>query len=300
MLVSWAVPKGPTLDPDVKRMAVHVEDHPLGYFDFEGTIPEGEYGGGDVIVWDWGTWSMADDQDPLAAIEAGDLHIDLARREAARAVRPRAPRCSRGQAAMAPAPQARRARREGVGSRGPPALGEERPHQRRGEGGARRHVVERLAVGRAHRRRARRPRRARQGGGVAAGRAHPQAHQPRQGAVPVQVGTRRGQGADQARPDPPPRGDGAGDAPVPGRPPREPPSVPGRHRQGGVLAQGRPEARPRLAATLALRRPRGGRDRAVPRARLSRGVGLGRQLRRHRAPPVDVDGRPTAPADAGR
>ena len=77
VLVSWAVPKGPTLDPDVKRMAVHVEDHPLGYFDFEGVIPEGEYGGGDVIVWDWGTWSLAKGDDPLAAVEDGDLHVDL-------------------------------------------------------------------------------------------------------------------------------------------------------------------------------------------------------------------------------
>ncbi len=77
VLASWAVPKGPTLDPDVRRMAVHVEDHPLEYFDFEGVIAAGEYGGGDVIVWDWGTWSLAKGEDPLAAIDAGDLHFDL-------------------------------------------------------------------------------------------------------------------------------------------------------------------------------------------------------------------------------
>jgi bifunctional non-homologous end joining protein LigD len=77
VLVSWAVPRGPTLDPDVRRLAVHVEDHPLDYFDFEGTIPKGEYGGGDVIVWDWGTWSLAKGDDPVAAVESGELHVDL-------------------------------------------------------------------------------------------------------------------------------------------------------------------------------------------------------------------------------
>jgi bifunctional non-homologous end joining protein LigD len=77
VLVSWAVPKGPTLDPDARQLAVHVEDHPLDYFDFEGVIAKGEYGGGDVIVWDWGTWSPARTDDPAAAVDAGELHFDL-------------------------------------------------------------------------------------------------------------------------------------------------------------------------------------------------------------------------------
>jgi bifunctional non-homologous end joining protein LigD len=71
------VPKGPTLDPDAKRLAMHVEDHPLEYFDFEGVIPRGDYGGGDVIVWDWGTWSLARGTDPLKEVTRGELHFDL-------------------------------------------------------------------------------------------------------------------------------------------------------------------------------------------------------------------------------
>ena len=78
VLVSWAVPKGPTLDPDQRRMAIHVEDHPIEYFDFEGIIPAKQYGAGDVIVWDWGTWEAeAPTLDAATAIPAGELKFEL-------------------------------------------------------------------------------------------------------------------------------------------------------------------------------------------------------------------------------
>jgi len=76
VLLSWAVPKGPSLDPSVKRLAMRVEDHPLEYGGFEGVIPEGEYGGGTVMVWDQGDW-VPEVADVERALEKGDLKFIL-------------------------------------------------------------------------------------------------------------------------------------------------------------------------------------------------------------------------------
>src|SRR5687767_7341758 len=77
VLKSWAVPKGPSLDPGQNRLAMRTEDHPLDYGTFEGTIPAGEYGGGTVMLWDHGRWIPEPGKDPSTTIEEGHLHFTL-------------------------------------------------------------------------------------------------------------------------------------------------------------------------------------------------------------------------------
>ena len=77
VLKSWAVTRGPSLDPDEKRLAVRTEDHPLSYATFEGTIPKGQYGGGTVMLWDRGSWTPHPGKDPIKTLAEGHLHFTL-------------------------------------------------------------------------------------------------------------------------------------------------------------------------------------------------------------------------------
>jgi bifunctional non-homologous end joining protein LigD len=77
VLASWAIPKGPSLDTHERRLAMHVEDHPFDYRTFEGVIPDGNYGAGEVIVWDEGTYALAEGTDPVAEIAAGKIKFIL-------------------------------------------------------------------------------------------------------------------------------------------------------------------------------------------------------------------------------
>src|SRR5438045_7600586 len=76
VMLSWAVPKGPSYDPTIKRLAMQVEDHPIEYNGFEGIIPAGEYGGGTVMIWDQGLW-VPESDDVDAALKKGDLKLSL-------------------------------------------------------------------------------------------------------------------------------------------------------------------------------------------------------------------------------
>ena len=77
VLKSWAIPKGPSLDPAKKRLSVMVDDHPLEYFNFEGIIPKDHYGAGAVVVWDTGIYKLIEGDDPLMALQDGKMVLEL-------------------------------------------------------------------------------------------------------------------------------------------------------------------------------------------------------------------------------
>jgi bifunctional non-homologous end joining protein LigD len=77
VLKSWAIPKGPSLNPADKRLAVMVDDHALEYFNFEGIIPEGQYGSGAVVIWDSGSYRLLEGDTPMQALESGKIVMEL-------------------------------------------------------------------------------------------------------------------------------------------------------------------------------------------------------------------------------
>jgi DNA ligase D-like protein (predicted 3'-phosphoesterase) len=130
VLASWAVPKGPSINPKDKRMARRTEDHPMDYEDFEGIISEGEYGAGRVIVWDRGTYTNDADRDMAEALERGHLSFRFGWQEVARRVRAD-PFPHRQGRSLAAGQEVRRRRRRPQETRTQPTgVGGDRPHAR--------------------------------------------------------------------------------------------------------------------------------------------------------------------------